>query len=58
MRKRAKLIEIYQDPRVIGILFLSFSSGLPFLLTLSTLHAWLAESGITKTTIGLFALAT
>lgn len=58
MSKKLKLIETYQDPRVIGILFLSFSSGLPFLLTLSTLHAWLAEAGITKTTIGLFAIAT
>jgi len=58
MRKSFKLIKIYRDPQVIGILLLGFSSGLPFLLTLSTLHAWLSESGISKTTIGLFALAT
>jgi PAT family beta-lactamase induction signal transducer AmpG len=31
-------------------------SGLPFLLTLSTLSFWLAESGVSKTTIGLFML--
>ncbi|WP_032112687.1 AmpG family muropeptide MFS transporter [Candidatus Paracaedibacter symbiosus] len=38
------------------ILLLGFSSGLPFLLTLSTLSFWLTESGIDKTTIGLFML--
>lgn len=38
------------------ILLLGFSSGLPFLLTLSTLSFWLTESGIEKTTIGLFML--
>ncbi|MBM3488616.1 MAG: AmpG family muropeptide MFS transporter [Alphaproteobacteria bacterium] len=38
------------------VLLLGFSSGLPLLLTLSTLTAWLATAGITKTAIGLFAL--
>ncbi len=36
------------------ILLLGFSSGLPFLLTLSSLSFWLTESGINKTTIGMF----
>ena len=35
---------------------MGFASGLPLLLTLSTLSLWLAEAGIDKTTIGLFAL--
>jgi PAT family beta-lactamase induction signal transducer AmpG len=48
----------YQDPRILCTLFLGFSSGLPFLLTLATLHAWLTECGVNKTTIGLFALVT
>ncbi|MCE2951142.1 MAG: AmpG family muropeptide MFS transporter [Alphaproteobacteria bacterium] len=48
----------YQDPRVLAVLFLGFSSGLPFLLTLATLHVWLLEVGLTKTTLGLFAFAT
>lgn len=47
---------VYTDRRVIAILLLGFSSGLPLLLTLSTLTIWLAEEGISKTTIGLFAL--
>lgn len=49
---------LYRQPRVIGILFLGFSSGLPFLLTLGTLHAWLKTSGTSNTIIGYFALAT
>ena len=37
---------------------LGFSSGLPFLLTLSTLSAWLTEVGVSLTAIGLFVLVT
>ena len=47
---------IYRDPRIAVILFLGFSSGLPRLLTLSTLAWWMSEAGIDLTTIGLFAL--
>ena len=47
---------VYLDGRVIAILFLGFSSGMPLLLTFSTLSIWLAEEGISKTSIGLFAL--
>lgn len=47
---------VYGNPRVIAIGFLGFASGLPLLLTLSTLSVWLAETGVTKTAIGLFAL--
>lgn len=49
---------LYKEPRLLGILFLSFSSGLPFLLTLATLHIWLKEVGLSNTAIGLFALVT
>ncbi|MBP6986634.1 MAG: MFS transporter [Alphaproteobacteria bacterium] len=44
--------------KVSGILLLGFSSGLPFLLTLGTLHAWLKLSGVSNTVIGYFAIAT
>ncbi len=47
---------VYLDGRVIAILFLGFSSGMPLLLTFSTLSIWLAEEGISKSSIGLFAL--
>lgn len=46
----------FLDTKLWIILLLGFSSGLPFLLTLSTLSFWLTESGIDKTTIGLFML--
>ncbi|MBT3535041.1 MAG: AmpG family muropeptide MFS transporter [Rhodospirillaceae bacterium] len=49
-------VRVYSDRRVIAILFLGFSSGMPLLLTFSTLSIWLAEDGISKSTIGLFAL--
>ncbi|OIO59086.1 MAG: MFS transporter [Alphaproteobacteria bacterium CG_4_10_14_0_2_um_filter_63_37] len=47
---------VYTDRRVLAILFLGFSSGLPLALTGQTLSIWLTESGVDKTTIGLFAL--
>lgn len=46
---------IYGNPRVLGMLFLGFSAGLPFLLVFSTLSAWLAQCGISRTTIGYFS---
>ncbi|HEY5790712.1 MAG TPA: AmpG family muropeptide MFS transporter [Gammaproteobacteria bacterium] len=48
---------VYRDRRVLAVGFLGFSSGLPLALTFGTLTLWLAELGIDKTTIGLFALA-
>ena len=47
---------VYADRRVVTILLLGFSSGLPLALTFGTLNIWLAELGVSKTTIGLFAL--
>jgi PAT family beta-lactamase induction signal transducer AmpG len=58
MTKWLYTARLYREPRVLGVLFLSFSSGLPFLLILATLHVWLKEVGVSKTTIGLFALVT
>ncbi len=37
------------------MLFLGFSSGLPFLLVFSTLTVWLRQAGIERSTIGMFA---
>jgi PAT family beta-lactamase induction signal transducer AmpG len=47
---------VYADRRVLAILFLGFSSGLPLALTFGTLSIWLVEEGVSKTAIGLFAL--
>src|ERR1700750_2823043 len=42
--------------RVLIVLFLGFSSGLPLALSGSTLLVWMRESGVDLGTIGLFAL--
>jgi PAT family beta-lactamase induction signal transducer AmpG len=46
------------DRRILSIFLFGFSSGLPFLLTLSTLTLWLKESGLNHKTIGLFVITT
>ncbi|HLO76403.1 MAG TPA: AmpG family muropeptide MFS transporter [Magnetospirillum sp.] len=46
----------YLDRRVLMVLVLGFASGLPLLLTFSTLSAWLKGAGISRTAIGVFAL--
>jgi len=47
---------VYREPRVIALVFLGFSSGLPLGLTGQTLAVWLSEEGLSLTAIGLFAL--
>lgn len=46
------VFRIYTHPRVIGMLALGFSAGLPLLLILGTLSFWLREAGIDRATIG------
>jgi len=46
---------VYSKPRVLGMLFLGFAAGLPFLLVFSTLSAWLRDVGIERTVIGFFS---
>jgi PAT family beta-lactamase induction signal transducer AmpG len=57
LRSLIRASAVYRDARVIAILFLGFSSGLPLALTFGTLTFWLAEAGVDKGAIGLFALA-
>ncbi len=45
-------VTVYRQPRVLAMLFLGFSAGLPLLLVFGTLSAWLAREGIDKSTIG------
>src|ERR1035437_9078199 len=49
-------IAAYTEPRVLQVLALGFSRGLPLLLTYSTLSAWLALFGVRRAAIGTFAL--
>jgi PAT family beta-lactamase induction signal transducer AmpG len=45
----------YRHPRVLAMLFLGFSAGLPFMLVFSTLSAWLREVGVERATIGMLS---
>ena len=53
----AESLAVYLKPRVLIVLFLGFSSGLPLALSGTTLIVWLRESGVDLGIIGLFALA-
>ena len=46
---------VYARGPVAAMLFLGFSAGLPFLLVFSTLSAWLAEHGVSRSAIGFFS---
>src|SRR5213595_620392 len=47
---------VYLQRRVLIVMLLGFSSGLPLALSGSTLLVWMRESGVDLGTIGLFAL--
>lgn len=49
-------LTVYFTRRQLIIFVMAFSSGLPLLLTLSTLTYWLTKSGVDLTTIGLSTL--
>src|SRR6201995_5428473 len=55
-RPLADAFAVYLKRRVLIILFLGFSSGLPLALSGATLLVWMRESGVNLATIGLFAL--
>ncbi len=60
MNERITLVEIlYQarNPRLLAILLLGFSSGLPLALSGGTLQAWLADVDVDIRAIGWFSLA-
>jgi len=50
-------IKLFVHPRVITMLFLGFSAGVPILLIFSTLGLWLNEAGVAKSTITYFSWA-
>src|SRR3982075_3091173 len=52
----ADTFAVYAKPRVLIVLFLGFSAGLPLALSGSTLLVWMREAGVDLGTIGLFAL--
>ena len=48
-------LEILRSPRIVAVLLLGFSSGLPLALTGGTLQAWLTVSGVDIMTIAWFS---
>jgi len=55
MRSWLASLRVYGDRRMLAILLMGFSSGLPLALTASTLAIWLKTAGVSLTAIGLFA---
>ncbi len=52
----ADTLAVYLRPRVLIVMFLGFTAGLPLALSGSTLLVWMREAGVDLGTIGLFAL--
>ncbi len=51
-----KTLAAYTEPRILQVLALGFSSGLPLLLTYSTLQAWMSTVGVRRAAVGAIAL--
>ncbi len=50
-------IKLFIHPKVVTLLFLGFSAGMPIMLIFSTLGLWLNEAGVAKSTITYFSWA-
>ncbi len=50
-------LKAFKHPRVITMLFLGFSAGLPILLIFSSLGLWLREAGVSKSSVTFFSWA-
>jgi len=53
---RNSIIKIFLSRRMLVAFVMGFNSGLPLLLTMSVLQAWMTDAGVDLTVIGLFAL--
>ena len=56
MKKLFISINPYLEKKMLITLSMGFVSGVPLLLTITLLQAWLTDEGVSKSTIGLFAL--
>jgi PAT family beta-lactamase induction signal transducer AmpG len=54
--EKSSAIRAFTQPKMAALLFLGFSSGLPFYLTSTTLQAWMTKANVDLTTIGIFSL--
>lgn len=53
----ANAFKVYASRRVLAMLFLGFSAGLPLLLIFSTLSLWLREAGVDRSAVTYFSWA-
>ncbi len=53
----AEAIGALKNPRVITMLFLGFSAGVPILLIFSSLSLWLREAGVSRSAVTFFSWA-
>lgn len=56
-RSWAESARLFLSPKVLALLFLGFSAGVPILLVFSTLSVWLREAGVERAAIGFFSWA-
>ena len=56
-RSWLETIKAFKHPRVITMLFLGFSAGVPILLIFSSLGLWLREAGVSKSSVTFFSWA-
>ena len=52
-----QVLKALVHPRVVTMLFLGFSAGLPLWLNFSTLSLWLREAGVERATVTFFSWA-
>ena len=50
-------LKAFLNPRVITMLFLGFSAGIPLLLIFSSLSLWLGEAGVERKSVTFFSWA-
>ena len=55
--KTKNTFQAWLHPRVITMLFLGFSAGVPILLIFSTLSVWLREAGVSRSAVTFFSWA-
>lgn len=54
---RSAMLRLWIHPRVLTMLFLGFSAGIPILLIFSTLSVWLREAGVSRSAVTFFSWA-
>lgn len=52
----SRYLTVFTNKRMLITFLLGFSGGLPLMLTITTLQAWVSKAGLDVATIGLFAL--